>query len=108
MNISETSFPARDRLNDRMVRQVRYTGPASYATGGESVNATADLGMAEVFAVFGEIGDVGGAASANVRILHFDYANQKIQWFVSSTGAEVANGASLAGFSGVLTFYGKG
>lgn len=108
MNISESSFPARDRMNDRMVRQVRYTGPASYATGGESVNATADLGMAEVYTVVGEIGNVGGAVSTAVRVLHFDYANQKLQWFIPNTGAEVAAAVDLSGFSGVLTFYGKG
>lgn len=106
MTVAETSFPARDRLNDRMMRQVRYTGPAAYAAGGESVNASADLGMAEVYAVYGEIGNVGGAVSTAVRILHFDYANQKLQWFVPNTGAEASG--DLSGFSGVLTFYGKG
>lgn len=104
MNISETSFPARDRLNDRMVRQVRYTGPASYATGGDPVAATTDLGMGEVFAVTGSLIGSGSA----VRLVFFDYTNQKLQMFVPNTGAEVANAVDLSGFSGVLTFYGKG
>lgn len=104
MTVSETSFPARDRLNDRMIRQVRYTGPASYATGGESVNATNDLGMGEVFAVSG--GLIGNGSA--VRLVYFDYATQKLQMFVPNTGAEVAAAVDLSGFSGVLTFYGKG
>ncbi len=118
MTLSETSFPARDRLNDRLVRQVRYTGPASYAAGGDPI-ASADLGalgMGNVYPVVGDIGTVGageirhvgGAVSTAVRVLHFDYANQKLQWFIPNTGAEVAAAVDLSGFSGVLTFYGKG
>lgn len=104
MTLSETSFPARDRLNDRMVRQVRYTGPASYATGGESVNSAADLGMGEVYGVSGGVISDG----STTRLLWFDYANQKLMWFVTSTNAEVANATNLSTFVGVLTFYGKG
>jgi hypothetical protein len=108
MTLSETSFPARDRLNDRMVRQVRYTGPASYATGGEAVNSSADLGMAEVYAVEGCIGNLSGAVSTAIRVPFLDYANQKVQWFVPNTGAEVAGAVDLSTFVGTLTFYGKG
>lgn len=103
MNLSETSFPARDRMNDRMVRQVRYTGPASYATGGDPVNASSELGMAEVYLVVGNIGS--GSA---IRLPFFDYATQKIQWFIPNTGAEVANAVDLSTFVGTVTFYGKG
>lgn len=108
MTLSETSFSARDRLADRMVRQVRYTGPASYAAGGDPVNAPTELGMGEVYVVVGEIGNVSGAVSTAIRLPHFDYANQKIQWFIPNTGAEVAGAVDLSGFSGVLTFFGKG
>lgn len=103
MTLTESNFPSRDRLNDRLVREVQYTGPASYATGGESVNASADLGMAEVFGVYGVIGD--GSA---VRIPFFNYTTQKIQWFIPNTGAEVANAVDLSTFSGTLLFHGKG
>ncbi len=105
MNTDETKFPARDRLNDRMVRQVRYTGPASYATGGDPVNASTELGMGGVYAVEGNITSGSGGA---VRVLAFDYVNQKLIWFVPNTGAEVANAQDLSTFSGTLTFYGKG
>jgi hypothetical protein len=103
MNISETSFPARDRMNDRMVRQVRYTGPASYATGGDPVNASSELGMGEVYTVHGTITD-----GTNIRLSVFDYANQKIKWYIPNTGAEVANAVDLSTYVGTLTFYGKG
>lgn len=101
MTLDETKFPARDRWNDRMVRQVRYTGPAAYVAGGDPVNATTELGMAEVYAVEGTIGS--GTA---VRVPFFDYVNQKIQWFVPNTGSEASG--DLSAYSGTLTFYGKG
>jgi len=103
MTLTETSFPARDRWNDRLVREVRYTGPSSYVAGGDPVNAPTELGMGEVFGVYGVIGS--GSA---VRIAFFDYANQKIQWFIPNTGAEVAGAVDLSTFSGTLLFTGKG
>lgn len=103
MTLNETSFPARDRLNDRLVREVRYSGPLSYATGGDPVNAGSELGMGEVYGVYGTISN--GSA---VRIPFFDYANQKILWFIPNTGAEVAAAVDLSGFSGTLLFHGKG
>ena len=106
MTLDETKFPARDRLNDRLVRQVRYTGPAAYVAGGESVNASADLGMAEVYAVVGNLGNASGVASTAILVPFFDYTNQKLQWFVPNTGAEASG--SLAAFVGTLTFFGKG
>lgn len=104
MTLNETSFPARDRLNERLVRQVRYTGPTSYATGGDPVNGPTELGMGEVYAVSGNIISDG----VTTRIAWFDYVNQKLVWFVPSTNAEVANTTNLSTFVGVLTFYGKG
>ena len=103
MTLNETSFPARDRWNDRLVREVRYTGPASYATGGDPVNASSDLGMGEVFGVYGIISD--GSA---VRVPWLDYPNQKILWFIPNTGAQVAGAVNLSTFSGTLLFTGKG
>lgn len=104
MTTDRTSFVARDRMNDRMVMQLKYTGPASYATGGESVAASNDLGMAEVYAVAGAVISDGSA----IRIGFFDYTNQKLVWYVPNTGAQVANGVDLSTFSGYLTFFGKG
>jgi hypothetical protein len=95
-------------MNDRLARQVRYTGPASYVAGGDPVNASGDLGMGEVYAVEGRIGNNGGTVSTAIRIPFFDYAAQKIMWFIPNTGAEVAGAVDLSGFAGTLTFYGKG
>jgi arginine/ornithine N-succinyltransferase beta subunit len=103
MTLTETNFPARDRLNDRLVREVQYTGPASYATGGESVNAAADLGMGEVYGVYGVISDGTG-----VRVPWLNYTTQKILWFIPNTGVQVANAVDLSTFSGTLLFHGKG
>lgn len=102
MNLNETSFPARDRANDRLIRQVRYTGPAAYVAGGDPVNASAELGMAEVYAVNGAVISNGSA----IRVGWFDYVNQKIVWFVPNTGSEASG--DISAYSGVLTFYGKG
>jgi len=102
MTISETSYVARDRMNDRMLRQVKYTGPAAYVAGGESVNASNDLGMAEVYAVTGATIENGSA----IRIGWFDYTNQKLKWYVPNTGAEASG--DLSAYSGYITFFGKG
>ena len=101
MNISESSFPARDRLNDRMVRQVRYTGPNPYVAGGDAVNASSELGMGEVYMAVGSISN--GTA---LLLLFFDYTNQKLKWFVPNTGAEASG--DLSAYVGTITFYGKG
>lgn len=100
MTFDETLFPARDRLNDRMVRQVKYTGPSSYAAGGDAIDKI-QTGMGEVYSVLGTISN--GSA---VRIGWFDYPNQKVMWFVPNTGAEATG--DLSGYSGTLTFFGKG
>lgn len=97
----ESKFPARDRLNDRMVREVLYIGPAAYPAGGDVVSAPNDLGMAEVYGVYGTISN--GSA---VLVARWDYTNQKLQFFVPNTGAEAAGNVSA--YSGTLLFTGKG
>ena len=99
--ISHTSFPMRDRMNDRMVCEVRYTGPAAYPAGGDAYVAGTDLPMGEVFGVYGTISN--GSA---VRIAYWDYPNQKLEFFVPNTGAEASG--DLSAYSGTLLFTGKG
>ena len=101
MTFDETNFPARDRLNDRMVRQVKYTGPSSYAAGGDAFN-TIQTGMGEVYAVVGATISNGSA----IRVGWFDYTNQKLLWFVPNTGSEATG--DLSAYSGMITIYGKG
>ena len=102
MTYDLTQFPARDRLNDRLVREVVATGPASYATGGDVLNPTNDLGMGTVFGVYGVLTD--GSA---IRIPVLNFTTQAVQFYIPNTGAEVANGVDLSGFSGTLIFTGK-
>lgn len=103
MTLVETNFPARDRLNDRMVREAVVSGPASYTTGGDPVNGPSILGMAEVYGVYGQL--TNGTA---VVVAAFSYAAQTVLFFVPNTGAQVANAFDLSGYSGTLLFTGKG
>lgn len=96
-----TNFPRRDRWNNRMVYEVQYTGPASYPAGGDPISGPVDLGLGEIFGVYGVI-----SSGAAVRIAFWDYTNQKLQFFVPNTGAEAAG--DLSTFAGTLLFTGKG
>lgn len=102
--IDETKFPARDRLNDRMVRQIRYTGPATYVAGGDPIGA-GETGMGEVYGVWGSLGNSNGAAPTTLLLCFWDYTNQKLMLF-SALGTEASG--NLSGYTGTLTFYGKG
>jgi hypothetical protein len=82
-----------DDAGIRRRRTFIYTGPASYVTGGDSfVPADVSLGVIEVAP--------GGVATdgTTVRLLAYDYTNQKYQWFVPNTNVEVANGVNLSTF----------
>lgn len=99
--VSLTSFPARDRTATRLLQQVRYTGPASYVAGGDPI-AGSDLGGGgDIYSVQCIISN--GSA---IRIGHWDYANQKLLFFVPNTGAEASG--DLSGYTGVLTVTLKG
>ena len=101
MTYDFTVFPVRDRLNDRLVREVPTTGPTSYTTGGVSVNADS-LGLARVFGLYGVLNS-GSAYRQPVLV----QATQLVQFFVPDTGAEVANGTDLSTFTGTLLITGK-
>lgn len=103
MTFAETSFPARDRLNSRMVREVRVTGPASYTTGGDPILPAANLGMAEVYGVYGTLSN-----GSTILGVWLNYATQTLVLYVTSTDAQVANAVDLSGFTGTLLFTGKG
>lgn len=98
-----SNFPRNDRLNDRMVREVQATGPTSYATGGDAVDA-ASLGLGTIFGVYGVLTSGTGGA---IRIPVLDFTNQKIWFFIPNTGAEVANAIDLSSYTGTLLFTGK-
>lgn len=96
-----TNFPFRDRMNDRLVREAQYTGPSSYAAGGDPISGPDNLGCGEIFGVYGMI-----SSGSAVRIAFWDYTNQKLQFFVPDTGAEASG--NLSTFSGTLLFTAKG
>lgn len=80
-----------------------YTGPASYVTGGDPVEA-GDLALGRIIAIFfGLARNVSGT----VYGLVYDATNGKIVWYVLDTGAEVANGTDLDGFSATFEAIGK-
>lgn len=83
-------------------RQVfKYTGP-TYVTGGDAITPN-DFRMGKIFAVLGGYISNGTA----VRLIYYDLTNQKLMAFVPNTGAEVANGVDLSGYTGYLEVVGQ-
>lgn len=87
-----TTFRAEDGSNTKRRIEARYTGPASYVTGGDSfLPADIKLGAIDVI----HFGDALSAAYASYE-LAYDYTNEKVVWFANSTGTEVANATDLS------------
>lgn len=102
--IALTEFKApRDNVSTHKIQFVRYTGPASYATGGDPF-APSDVGFGNIDAIVPACEPSNGSA---VRLLRWDKDNAKLQWFVPDTGAEVAAAQDLSAFTGVLLVYGQ-
>lgn len=82
---------------------------ASYPNGGAAANSGYPLTPGDVkLGVIEEVGDlVFWDGGANIRIGVYDFANQRLRIFIPSTGAEVANGVSLAGYTTRAEFIGK-
>ena len=75
---------------------IRYVGPASYATNGDSFTAQeSGIGVIEQV-IFGVAVNAAGAAP---RLLVYDYTNSKVRWFVPNTGDEVAAATDLSGYT---------
>lgn len=75
------------------------TFSASYTTGGESITP-AQVGMQAILQC------VTDEAKTN-NYFSYDYVNSKLQAFVSSTGAEVANTTNLSAVTVRCSFRGK-
>jgi len=88
-----------DNAGIRNRRIVTYTGPNPYVAGGDPFTpAEVKLKMIESF------GGANGVVASNaaftaVRIVLYDYTNAVCRWFIPNTGAEVAAGVDLSGFS---------
>lgn len=100
--LSEFKAP-RDNVSTHKIQFVRYTGPASYATGGDAF-APSDAGFGNIDAIV-----PAGVAydGTNVRLLAWDKTNGKLVWIVPDTNAEVANATDLSAFDVVLLVYGQ-
>ncbi len=73
----------------------KYTGPASYVTGGDILSAL-NLKLGSITGAFFSLArNVGGT----IYGLDYDAGTGKIIWYVLDTGSEVANGTDLSGYS---------
>ena len=82
-------------------RVFQYTGPASYATGGDTLNPES-IGLSRIDAMI-------GLTISNGSTYYwgwYDQTNKKIK-FVSATATEVGNGTDLSGFTGRFEAIGK-
>lgn len=72
----------------------RWTGPASYATGGEDCSPST-FGLGQI------VRGINGIASdgTTVRLIWWNPATNKLMWFVPNTNVEVAAAVNLSAFS---------
>lgn len=95
-NINRTIGAFFDSSQGRLRRIGAYTGPSSYVTGGDSfLPADVAVGRLEHLDVTSAL----DATGANMRILVWNPVTQKVMWFVSTSGVEVAGGVDLSGFT---------
>lgn len=93
--INRTTLRFHDAAGKRLRRVGIYTGPSSYATGGDAfVAKDVSLGVLEHIS-FGVAHDGLGT----FRLLVYDHANGKVIWVVPNTGAEVAAATNLSAFT---------
>jgi hypothetical protein len=90
-----------DKTGDRSVRYGKYTGPASYLTGGDAL-APEQLAMGRIdFLIFEDMSN-----GTDLRRALYDYAAKKVKWF-DYAGAEIGNGTALNTYSGRFMAIGK-
>jgi hypothetical protein len=75
-------------------RVERWTGPASYVSGGEVCDPSV-FGLGQI------IQGIGGIASngTDTRLVWWNPTTNKLQWFVPNTNAEVAALTNLSAYS---------
>jgi len=79
------------------VRRVeRWSGPSSYVTGGEVLSA-ATLGFG-ILVAFTPAPALNAAGTA-IRTVVWNPVTNRLMWFVTDTGLEVANGVDLSTFT---------
>jgi hypothetical protein len=93
MSVGLTTFRAEDGSSTKRRTEGIYTGPASYATGGESILAGA-LKLGQVHLVLFEPASNGTV----IILLKYDYTNSKVKAF-DMAGAEIANATDLSTYT---------
>lgn len=91
--IDKTTFTSADASNAKLRRLGIYTGPASYATGGDACTP-ADLGLGKIHVFQIEPPSNGSV----VVVARYDYTNEKVKWF-DMAGAEIAAATDLSAYS---------
>lgn len=86
-------YRAEDVRSTKRVISAVYTGPASYATGGDSFTP-GDVKLGQLHYLSIEPPSNGSV----ILLARYDYTNQKVKWF-DMAGAEVANGTDLSTYS---------
>lgn len=103
MPIDQTTVPKHDASNDRIRKFITVSGPASYATGGESMPPVS-IGLSRIDLFNASV--AMSAAGTTCRVLAYDVADQKIQWFGENFN-EIANGVDLSTYSAVVEVIGR-
>lgn len=96
-----TTLQLQDASATRIRRIGIYTGPASYATGGDAFTP-ANIAMGKIDALLFETPTNGTV----ILLVRFDRTNQKVKWF-DLAGAEVANATDLSTYSTRFEAIGK-
>lgn len=91
-----------DTTGAELLRVGRWTGPASYATGGEDVSPSV-FGLGYVNAVVAAVITDG----TSFRIGAWNITTGKLQWMVPNTNVEVANAVNLSTFTGAIVVFGN-
>lgn len=91
--IDRTTVAYHDASNTRLRKIGTYTGPASYATGGDPCTP-GDLGLGKVHVIFFEHASNGTV----ILLARYDATTEKVKWF-DLAGAEVANATALSAYT---------
>jgi hypothetical protein len=87
-------LPRPDKSADRLRKTFRWTGPASYTTGGEAVNVTTVFGMGRI-----DKWTMDHPSNGSVVIVAlYDYTNAKIKYF-DMAGVEITSTTDLSTYS---------
>ena len=96
-----TSIQLQDASATKIRRTGIYTGPASYATGGDAFTP-ANIAMGKIDVILFEPPTNGTV----ILLARYDYTNQKVKFF-DLAGNESANGTNLSTYSARFEAIGK-